>query len=137
MAQLDEKVRAFLTADPPRFAVVATINADGTPQQTVLWYIVEGDEIMMNTAQGRVKDHNLARDPRISFCVEDGYKYVTLRGTATLIDDPETAQADIRALAIRYDGIEQWEAMTDNPFTKQTRLTIRMQVERVDATHLR
>jgi len=65
--QLEESVRQFL--DDRRFAVVATINADGSPQQTVLWYYVDGDEIVMNTAEGRRKPFNLRRDARFSFCV--------------------------------------------------------------------
>ena len=53
--------RAFL--NEKRFAVLATINKDGTPQQTVMWYELQGDEIMMNTAHGRLKDRNLAARP--------------------------------------------------------------------------
>ena len=42
---LDEKVRAFL--EEKRFAVLATIKRDGSPQQTVMWYELQGDQIMM------------------------------------------------------------------------------------------
>ncbi len=129
MAILDDRVRAFL--DAPRFAVVATINPDGTPQQTVLWYELQGDEIMMNTRRGRVKDLNLVRDPRLSFCVEDDYHYITLTGTATLIEDQPVAQADIRSLAIRYHGQEQGDAQSRNMFSKQERITIRMRIDHV------
>ncbi len=129
MAILDDRVRVFL--DAPRFAVVATINPDGTPQQTVLWYELQGDEIMMNTRRGRVKDLNLVRDPRLSFCVEDDYHYVTLTGTATLIEDQPVAQADIRSLAIRYHGQEEGDAQSRNMFSKQERITIRMRIDHV------
>ena len=131
MATLDEKVRALL--DEPRFAVVATINRDGTPQQTVLWYYRDGDDIVMNTARGRVKDSNLLRDPRLSFCIEDEYHYVTLTGTVTLIDDQTIAQADIRKLAVRYHGEAEGNAQADNQFVKQQRVTMRMHVDRVVA----
>ena len=131
MAILEDKVRAFL--DSPRFAVLATINPDGTPQQTVLWYELQGDEIMMNTKRGRIKDLNLVRDPRLSFCVEDGYTYVTLTGTATLIDDQEVAQVDIRSLAIRYHGAAKGEEQARRLFSKQERITIRLHIDRVVA----
>ena len=131
MAILEDKVRAFL--DRPRFAVLATINPDGTPKQPVLWYELQGDEIMMNTKRGRIKDLNLVRDPRLSFCVEDGYKYVTLTGTATLIDDQEVAQADIRSLAIRYHGAAKGEEQARRLFSKQERITIRLHIDRVVA----
>src|SRR6266508_4604754 len=100
MASLDPKVRAFL--EEKRFAVLATTNRDGTPQQTVMWYELRDDHVLMNTARGRTKDRNLLQDRRISVCVEDGYRFVTIAGTAQLFDEQERAQADIRALATRY-----------------------------------
>jgi PPOX class probable F420-dependent enzyme len=131
MAILDDKIRAFLTER--RFAVMATINPDGTPQQTVMWYDLDGDTILMNTKRGRIKDLNLVRDPRLSLCFEDGYKYVTLTGTATLIEDQVVAQADIRRLAIRYHGPAKGEEQAERLFSKQQRITIRLHVERVVA----
>jgi PPOX class probable F420-dependent enzyme len=126
--ELSDTARAFLGEQ--RFAVLATINKDGTPQQTVMWYELQGDEIMMNTAHGRLKDRNLARDPRISICIEDGQRFVTLRGAVTLNDEIETAQADIKRLAARYSGAEQAEKSAAN-FRKEHRITLRMKIEGV------
>jgi len=125
---LSDKAREFL--GEKRFAVLATINKDGTPQQTVMWYEVQGDEVMMNTAQGRLKDHNIERDPRVSICIDDGYQFVTLRGTVTMNDDVETAQADIKRLAVRYHGAEQAEKSAAS-FGKEHRITLRMTIEGV------
>jgi PPOX class probable F420-dependent enzyme len=123
-------VRAFL--EEPRFGVLATINEDGTPHQSTMWYEVQGNRIMMNTRVGRVKEKNLRRDPRMSFCVEDGYSYVTLRGAAELDYDPERSQASIKALAARYEGEESAERMVRNTFGKQQRVTIYMTIESID-----
>src|SRR5579864_7937612 len=99
-AHLSDKARAFLREK--RFAVLATIGKDGTPQQTVMWYILEEDgTILMNTKAGRVKDRHMRRDPRISVCVAEGYNYVTLSGKVEIIDDPEIAQRDIFQLSTR------------------------------------
>jgi PPOX class probable F420-dependent enzyme len=127
--KLSDKARAFLTEK--RFAVLATINRDGTAQLTTMWYEPQGDEVMMNTADGRVKAHNLRRDPRIAICIEDGYSYLTLSGTAQLDDDQATAQADIKRLALRYHNPEKAEQMVRDSFSKQHRITIRMPIERV------
>ena len=62
---LDSKVEAFLKDSPARFAVLATINEDGSVQQTVMWYVVRDGKIVMNTARGRKKDRNIGRDSRI------------------------------------------------------------------------
>lgn len=128
---MDENVRAFL--DEPRFAVVGTVNADGTPHQTVLWYELQGDEILMNTKAGRVKDGNLRRDSRLSFCLEDGYRYLTITGTAQLIDDQDTAQEDIHRLAVRYHGQERGDRMSREHFRNETRITLRMRIEDLNA----
>lgn len=123
MAQvLDERVKSFL--GELRFASLATLNPDGSPQQTVMWYRLDGDRILMNTARGRRKDENLLHDHRASICVEDGYRYVSIAGKVELIDDQERAQKDIKALAIRYHGRERGEEMARDGFAKQQRITI-------------
>ena len=126
---LSEQVRAFL--EEPRFAVLATVNPDGTAQQTVMWYKLDGDRIVMNTARGRWKDHNLRRDRRVSLCIEDGYRFVTISGVVELDDDQATAQADIAALAARYKSPDEAAAMIRDGFSKQHRITLRLPIERV------
>lgn len=130
MAVLSEVGRKFL--DEVRYAVVATINPDGTPQQTVLWYELQGDTILMNTARGRLKDDNLLRDPRLSFCVEDEYRYLTIKGVATLDDNQEHAQADIARLAARYRGPNAG----GSGFRNEHRVTIRLSIDHVHEYHL-
>ncbi len=125
---LDEKIRDFL--NEKRFASLATINSDGAPQQTVMWYELQGDRIMMNTAEGRVKASNLRRDPRISICVEDGYRYVSIAGRVELDEDRERALNDIHSLAVRYHGQPKADEMLED-FRKDTRVTLNMSIDRV------
>lgn len=130
MEQLTDKVREFLN-DGKRFAVLATISKDGLPQQTVMWFVLDGDEILMNTNDGRVKDNNLTRDPRASVCIEDGYRYVTLTGTVEMNDDQQVAQPDIARLASRYDDETAVEQRMQNVFSKQHRVMLRLRIENV------
>lgn len=130
---LSDDVKEFLRQR--RFAVLATINEDGTAQQSVMWYDLQGDRIMMNTEINRVKARNLQRDPRISICIEDEYRYLTLTGRVELDYDPERTQADIKSLATRYDGPETAARMMRNTFSKQRRVTMYMTVE-ADDNHL-
>jgi PPOX class probable F420-dependent enzyme len=128
-AKLNGAVRAFL--QQPRFAVLATINADGTPQQTVMWYELRGDTIVMNTTGQRLKHHNIARDPRVSVCCEDDYRFVTICGRATTETDHETTQRDIYGLARRYNP-DFTEG--DYPgFATQQRVTLYISIDRVIA----
>jgi len=125
---LNDNVRAFLEEE--RFAVLATIKRDGAPQQTVMWYELQGDQIMMNTAEGRVKAENFRRDPRISICIEDGYRFVSISGRVELNEDREVALNDIHRLAVRYHGQEKADAMMDG-FRKDVRVTIMMSIDHV------
>lgn len=130
IAGLTPAVRAFL--DEPHYAVMATINESGMPQLTAIWYELQGDEVLMNTAAGRLKHRNLERDPRLSICVVDGERYVTLYGRAALIDDQAQAQADDLHLAVRYDGPEKARERAPS-IAVQHRLTIRMAITHVRA----
>jgi PPOX class probable F420-dependent enzyme len=128
---LRDDVRAFL--DEPRFGVLGTVNADGSPQQTVMWYALRGDAVMMNTRRGRKKDRNLLRDARASLCIEDGFRYVTLNGTIRMVEDQDVAQADIAALARRYhDDAAEAERMARDVFAAQERITLLLSFDRVD-----
>src|SRR5947209_17097699 len=129
-ASLSPVVRAFLKE--PRFAVLATINRDRTPQQSVVWCDLDEDVILMNTRRGRVKDRNLRRDPRCSICVDDGYRYVTIRGSVRLIDDQNMAQADIKRLATRYHGAAKAEQQVRDQFSREERVTIHLSIDRVE-----
>lgn len=129
MATLTEKARAFL--NEKRFAVLATLNSDGTAQQTTMWYLLDGDTIVMNTKVGRLKEHNLRRDPRISICIEDGYRYLTISGPVELIDDPEIAQRDIHRLSTRYHGEEKAARQMAETFSKEQRVTLHLKCDHV------
>ena len=126
---LSDKARAFL--EEPRFASLATINPDGSVQQTVMWYLIRDDHIVMNTARGRKKDRNLLRDPRVSICIEDGLRFVSMRGTVTLIEEQPQAQADILEMAIRYDGKARGEEQARDAFSKQERISLHLPIANV------
>lgn len=113
-----------------RFGVLATVGVTGAPRQTVMWYLLEGDEILFNTAAGRRKPEHLAREPRVSLLVEDGYRYVCVAGAVRTITDRETTQADIRRLAARYEGEERAEKQMLT-FSKQERISYRFRISRV------
>ena len=127
---ISERVRDFL--QQPLFAVVATINPDGSPQQTVVWYELRDNAIIMNTTADRQKMRNLKRDSRIDICIPDGYRYVTISDRAELIDNQKQAQRDIEQLAIRYHGEQVGKAQMVE-FSRQQRVTIRVPLDNVHA----
>ncbi len=129
--ELSEKARAFLREK--RFAVLGTINNDGAPQLTTMWYILEDDDtILMNTRAGRKKDRNMRRDRRISICISDGYSYITLSGQVEIIDDPNIAQHDIYRLAVRYHGEETGKRQSVEKFSNEQRVTLHLKPNRIE-----
>ena len=132
---LPDPIRVFL--DDLRFATIATTDPDGTPRQAVIWYTLEGDELVINSRVGRRWPSNLLRDPRLSIAVSDGtdgYRWVGLTGTARPVTDQATAQADIAGMARRYhaDDPDKAERIIANRFTQQERVSFRF---RPDAVH--
>jgi PPOX class probable F420-dependent enzyme len=133
---ISNEVRGFL--EEPRFAVMATINRSGTPQLTVMWYALHptDDVILLNATRGLLKERNLRRDPRMSLCIEDGMRYVTLSGPAELIEDRAQQEREVNDLiAPRYIGqrlgSQRWEVIKDSD-----RIGIRMAVETVRALRI-
>ncbi len=125
---IPDHIRIFL--DDQRFATISTLDPDGTPFPAVVWYRVDGDDIVLNSAIGRRWPTNLLRDPRMSFTVidvADGYRWVGLTGTVEAIFDRETTQADIAEMARRYDADDPDEAerRITEQFERQDRVSFR------------
>jgi PPOX class probable F420-dependent enzyme len=132
---LTQAERDFL--HEPRYAVLGTTNNDGSAQLTVMWYVLEGDLVMFNTAAGRKKPDNLARDNRASLIVPDGYRFVRVDGTVSANDDQTVAQADIRKLAFRYyQSEDRVQRSVDETWAKQRRITYRMSIRSVYSSGL-
>jgi len=129
---LTRELRTFL--EQKRFAVLGTTNPSGSPQLTVMWYLLDGDEILFNTRVGRAKETNLQRDPRVSFLIiaDDPYAFLRIDGRVRAITDQPTAQNDIRRIAMRYyeDAARVDRAMREN-FGKQERISYRLPTTRV------
>jgi hypothetical protein len=108
-----EEVRAFLTAMPARTAKLATVRADGRPHIAPVWYDLDGDgSVVFNTGAATVKGKNLAREPRVSLCVDDDrppFSFVVVEGVAEISDDLTEVRRWAARLGGRYMGPERAE----------------------------
>lgn len=125
---MDDKLRQFLT-EGQAFGVVATLMSDGGPQASVVWVDADGDHVVFNTAEGRVKTDNLRRDGRVALAVfrpEAMYEQAMVRGTVVEMTT-EGADAHIDAMAMKYMGKESY------PFRApgEVRVLVRIAPERV------
>lgn len=81
----------------PHLAVLATTNADGSAQMSVIFVKPEGDDILFSTIAGRRKTANMSRDPRVTLLLHrltaspTDSAYATIHGTVELTDDPDGA----------------------------------------------
>jgi PPOX class probable F420-dependent enzyme len=65
------------------FANLATVMPNGAPQVTPVWVDFDGENVLVNTAEGRQKDRNLQREPRVALALldpENPYRYLEVRG---------------------------------------------------------
>lgn len=130
-APLSDALRAFLSE--PHFATIATLDPDGSPRQALIWFALDGADLIINSAIGRRWPTNLVRDPRISISVadrRDGYRWVGINGVAGVVRDQPAAQADIAAMARRYhaDEPDKAERLINGRFKAQERISFRVRV---------
>ena len=59
---------------------VGTVNKDGTPHLTTLWYTTDSDSIIFHTYTKSQKILNLTRDNRATILTESGDNYSNLKG---------------------------------------------------------
>lgn len=94
----------------PAFANLATLNPDGSPQVTPVWFEYDGQYIVVNTARGRVKDRNLKHEPRVALSIMDPanpYRYLGIQGRVTEMTE-NGADAGIDRLAKKYLGKDKY-----------------------------
>ncbi|MCX4515472.1 PPOX class F420-dependent oxidoreductase [Streptomyces sp. NBC_01619] len=104
--------RAFVS-EGTRTGKLSTVRADGSPHVTPIWFLLDGDEVVFNTAKQGVKGRNLARDGRVALCVDDDrppFSFVVLQGRAELSEDPGELRRWATLIAARYVGEERAEA---------------------------
>jgi PPOX class probable F420-dependent enzyme len=125
----DAEIKDFVNSS--RGGTLATIGRDGQPHLTAMWYGVVDGEIWFETKAKSQKAVNLRRNPRITFLLEDGDTYDTLRGVsfegaAEIVDDPE---------AVFRVGVSVWERYT-GPYTEEVKPAVDMMMNNRIAVRL-
>jgi PPOX class probable F420-dependent enzyme len=115
--------------DQPFICHFVTLNADGSPQITPVWVDREGDQILINTAEGRKKPRNLHNDNRVALEVvdpNDAFRVLSLTGRVAAMEH-EGADAHIDKLAKKYLGADSY------PFRspQEQRVIVRIEPDRI------
>jgi len=112
--------------DGKNYAVLATVNPDGSPQTSVVWVGRDDGDLVFSTVEGRVKHRNMMRDPRVSVTVIDSAdpeNYVEVRGRVSIT--PDTGRRLDTRLSWKYDGKDPGE---DRPGA--VRVAVRMVIDK-------
>jgi len=121
MSTTNEKFLAILQG--PCTGVLTTLFADGSPQSTPVWFLLDGDDILFSTTADAQKLRNITGDPRSTFAVyspTDDMSYVEVRGAIEISEDPT---ADTRDRIVQKHGYVDGSAF-DAPGTQ--RFTLRL-----------
>jgi PPOX class probable F420-dependent enzyme len=131
MKTIPESHQDLLKDETKAFVYLATIMPDGTPQVTPIWFNVDGDNILINSADGRQKDRNMRARPNVALCIADPknpYRYLQIRGKVIEFTN-QGAEEHIDTLNMKYHGTPNYPA--HNP--KQPRVIYKIQPQKVDA----
>ncbi len=128
MNQIPESHRDLLMPEARAYAYLATLMSDGSPQLTPLWFDVEGEYILLNSAKGRVKDKNMRERKQVAILITDPKdpfgRYIQIRGKVVEITE-EGALKHIDRLSLQYDE-KSWK-----PVPGQTRVIYKILPEKV------
>jgi PPOX class probable F420-dependent enzyme len=108
MAELAE-VKEFLMAGA-RTGMLGYLASDGRPLVVPVWFLVDDGELVFNTSRDSAKGHALARDPRVTVCVDDAhppFSFVQVQGVAATSEDPQELLDTAIRLATRYMGADR------------------------------
>ena len=112
-------------------AHLATLMADGSPQVTPVWVDYDGTHVLINTAKGRVKAKNLAREPRVAISLSDPdnpYRYLGIQGRVVGMTEAG-GDAHIDKMAKKYLGKDSYPGRTPG----EVRVIVKIAPEKVHA----
>jgi len=104
-----EQFLDLLSDNSKALLYLATIMRDGSPQVTPVWFEIDGEHILINTNEGRVKDRNMRVRPKVAMTIQDPndpYRYLGVRGKVVSYTT-EGADEHINKLSLKYDN-EPW-----------------------------
>jgi PPOX class probable F420-dependent enzyme len=86
-------------------ASLATIDHEGFPQITEVWFLVDDGELKLSLNTSRQKTRNLTERPQCSLLLLDlanPYRYLEVRGRARI--EPDDDYAFARKVGAKYDA---------------------------------
>jgi PPOX class probable F420-dependent enzyme len=124
-ARLEQEVAIWMT----------TVRSDGQPQTSVVWFLLEGDEILVYSKDGTIRNRNVVDNPKVSLNLDGngrGGAVVTMEGTSR-IDTDTPAPKDHAAYLDKYHSLIAANGWTPEEFGRKYPVPIRVRINRVRA----
>ena len=118
--------------DKPAFAHLSTLMSDGSPHTAPVWIDTDDGYVVINSAEGRLKDRNVRRDPRVAMSItdpENPYRSLAIRGRVVKITN-EGADDHINRMAKKYMGVDEYPYRTPT----EVRVMYYVEPEKVSVT---
>jgi PPOX class probable F420-dependent enzyme len=132
MAKIPEQMLDLLSPEKRAFIILALVLSDGTPHVSPIWFEYDGEDLIINTARGRVKDKVLRTHPWAACSISDPqnpYRYLLIRGPV-VGETEEGGYEMICRLNYKYHGTRDFPKVPG-----QVRVTYRIRPEKVFAAH--
>ena len=124
MAAIPEQYLDLLQPQKKAFANIATVQPDGSPQVTPVWFDYTDGKLRVNVAKGRVKIRNMKQGAPVALAIMDpdnAYRYVQIRGKVSHVTE-EGARAHIDSLSRKYIG-------KDYPWSKPGEVRVMFEID--------
>jgi PPOX class probable F420-dependent enzyme len=121
-AHIDERLRN----DP--IIWLSTVRPDGRPHSVAVWFLWDGNEILIFSIPDNQKIRNIRHDPRVFLALDDtkqGEDVITVEGVAELIDEP-AVNTTLPAYAQKYDQFLKDMNWTPESMSKRYSQAIRI-----------
>lgn len=123
--RLDEDLVGWLT----------TVTASGQPQSSVVWYLRDGDDLLIYSKPDATKLANITANPNVAFNLRgdlEGDIVATFEAIATIVDDPTPAH-EVAAYLNKYRGQIERLGWTPDEFGGNYSAQIRLRIDRIRA----
>jgi PPOX class probable F420-dependent enzyme len=114
MPTIPETHRSLI--ENPHIGSLSTVGAEGVPQVTALWYLLDGDTVVTSLMTTRQKYKNIVAHPKAALFIIDPanpFRTLEVRADASIEEDPDLAVLD---RVVRHYGQdpEHFPAPRDN-----------------------
>ncbi|HEY5889651.1 MAG TPA: TIGR03667 family PPOX class F420-dependent oxidoreductase [Acidimicrobiia bacterium] len=128
---INDKVRRKLEQEEVIW--LTTVRPGGQPQTSVVWFLLEGNELLVYSKRGTIRNQNVVDNPKVSLNLNStpqGGGVVTMEGTARVDMDAPRAAENPPYLGKYLGRIESYKWTADS-FSNDYPLPIRIEIDKV------